>query len=311
MIDQYERSAEFVDIMLAAHWSALGPALVEALHGGAGPIVDVGAGGGHGTRAIAQAVPGAEVVAVEPSPALRSVLLARVNESPELRDRVTVLPGGLLQAELPPRLGAVVAMNVIGHFTPAERHLVWDLLARRLLPAGRAVVNLQPPAEPVRVPQARFSDLRIGRRRYEGWGRAEPAGPGQITWHMTYRTFQDGHLTEETAVEYAWWVLGEDRLRAELGEHGLRLDPTGPAELGMYVITRAPEQRSLIVAADTRVCVGAGQCVLAAPDVFDQDAETGLVVVLDEAPPAPLAGAVRRAAHRCPSGAVTVRDELR
>nr|WP_191910071.1 hypothetical protein [Microbispora cellulosiformans] len=38
MTDQYERSAEFVDIMLAAHWSALGPALVEALHGSVGPI---------------------------------------------------------------------------------------------------------------------------------------------------------------------------------------------------------------------------------------------------------------------------------
>nr|WP_263641819.1 chorismate-binding protein [Microbispora cellulosiformans] len=97
-----------------------------------------------------------------------------MNESPELRDRVTMLPDGLLHAELPPQLGAVVAMNVIGHFTPAERHVVCDLLARRLLLAGRAVVNLQPPAEPVQVPQARFSDLRIGRRRYEGRGRAGP-----------------------------------------------------------------------------------------------------------------------------------------
>ncbi|TMR93183.1 class I SAM-dependent methyltransferase [Nonomuraea basaltis] len=82
----------------------------EALRGVSGPIVDVGAGGGHGTRLIAQAVPEAEIVAVEPSATLRSVLLVRVNETTELRDRVTVLPEGLLEARLPPRLGAVVAM---------------------------------------------------------------------------------------------------------------------------------------------------------------------------------------------------------
>ena len=35
-------------------------------------------------------------------------------------------------------------------------------------------------------------------------------------------------------------------------------------------------------------CVGAGQCVLSAPDVFDQDDE-GLVTVLDPAPAAELA----------------------
>ncbi|TMR24792.1 class I SAM-dependent methyltransferase [Nonomuraea turkmeniaca] len=239
MTDQYERSAEFVDAMLAPHWTILGPALAEALRGAPGPAVDVGAGGGHGTRAIAQALPEAEIFAVEPSPGLRSVLMARVYESPELRDRVTVLPSGLLQAALPPRLGALVAMNVIGHFDPADRHTIWKLLAERLLPGGRAVLNLQPPAEPTAVPQTRFSELRIGRRRYEGWGRAEPAGPGLITWHMTYRAIQDGEPDEQVEVSYTWWVLGQDQLKAEVIEHGLQAAPIGPADLGLWLITRA------------------------------------------------------------------------
>jgi SAM-dependent methyltransferase len=239
MTDQYERSAEFVDVMLAPHWTVLGPALAEALRGAPGPVVDVGAGGGHGTRAIAQALPEAEIFAVEPSPGLRSVLMTRVYESPELRDRVTVLPSGLLQAALPPRLGALVAMNVIGHFDPTDRHAIWKLLGERLLPGGRAVLNLQPPAEPTTVPQTRFSELRIGRRRYEGWGRAEPAGPGLITWHMTYRTIQDGEPAEEVEVSYTWWVLGPDQLKSELTEHGLEMALTGPADLGLWLITRA------------------------------------------------------------------------
>lgn len=240
MTDQYERSAEFVDVMLAPAWTALAPVLAQALHGAPGPVVDVGAGGGHGTRVIAKALPQAEIFAVEPSPGLRAVLLARVDEDPELRDRVTVLPSGLLQATLPLRLGTLVAMNVIGHFDPSDRRAIWRLLAERLVPGGRAVLNLQLPAEPVAVPHSRFSELHVGRRRYEGWGRAEPAGPDRLAWRMTYRAFQDGEPAEEVEVEYAWWVLDPDRLKAELAEHGLHAAPTGPIELGLWCITRSP-----------------------------------------------------------------------
>ncbi|MEV4175994.1 class I SAM-dependent methyltransferase [Nonomuraea sp. NPDC049709] len=236
MADEYERSAEFVDMMLAPHWAALGPPLSEALAGLAGPVVDVGAGGGHGTRVIARAVPGAEIVAVEPSAGLRSVLLARVNESAGLRDRVTVLPEGFLEATLPERLGALVAMNVIGHFDPPGRQRIWRLLADRLAPGGRAVLNLQPPSEPTAVPESRFADVRVGRRRYEGLGRAVPAGPGRITWHMTYRTFHDERPAGEVTASYDWWILDEPGLKAELAEHGLTPGRTGPPELGMYMI---------------------------------------------------------------------------
>ncbi|MFE7314783.1 MULTISPECIES: ferredoxin [unclassified Streptomyces] len=61
------------------------------------------------------------------------------------------------------------------------------------------------------------------------------------------------------------------------------------------------------ITVDTGRCVGAGQCVLTAPDLFDQD-DDGLVTVL--APPAdgpPLAGA-QEAASLCPSGAITVTE---
>jgi ferredoxin len=38
------------------------------------------------------------------------------------------------------------------------------------------------------------------------------------------------------------------------------------------------------VHADTTVCVGAGQCALRAPAVFDQSEDDGTVVVLDAQP---------------------------
>jgi ferredoxin len=53
-------------------------------------------------------------------------------------------------------------------------------------------------------------------------------------------------------------------------------------------------------------CVGAGQCAVNAPAVFDQDDDEGLVRVLDASPPAHEREAVREAAHVCPTGAISV-----
>jgi ferredoxin len=61
------------------------------------------------------------------------------------------------------------------------------------------------------------------------------------------------------------------------------------------------------VAGNRDVCVGAGMCVLTAPDVFDQD-DDGIVKVLDEQPGEAEQPAVRQAASLCPSGAVELRS---
>ncbi|NSC25670.1 ferredoxin [Streptomyces albus subsp. chlorinus] len=61
------------------------------------------------------------------------------------------------------------------------------------------------------------------------------------------------------------------------------------------------------VGAERDRCVGAGQCVLAAPAVFDQDERDGLVVVLAEHPAASQSDAVHDAVRACPSGALIFR----
>ncbi len=235
MIDHYARSAEFVDILMASHWPALAPVLGSALHGASGPIVDVGAGGGHGTAVIASAVPEAEIYAVEPSPGLRAILLARAALDPGLRERVTVLPEDLLRAGLPDRIGALVAMNVIGHFSPEERSAVWGMLAERLLPGGRAVVNIQPPTEPVTVPESSAGRVRVGRREYEVLVRAEPDGPERLVWHMAYRTHHDGRCVDRVEVTYPWWLLDEGRLAAEVAAWGFDAEAAAP---GIYIVRR-------------------------------------------------------------------------
>ncbi|MFI5782469.1 ferredoxin [Nocardia sp. NPDC051570] len=58
------------------------------------------------------------------------------------------------------------------------------------------------------------------------------------------------------------------------------------------------------VVVDQDKCVSAGQCVLLAPEVFDQRDEDGVVVLLLDHPPAELHDAVRQAARVCPALAI-------
>jgi len=60
------------------------------------------------------------------------------------------------------------------------------------------------------------------------------------------------------------------------------------------------------VSIDNDQCIGAGQCVLSAPEVFDQKDDDGTVVLLDEKPAEGVRDRVRDAAHLCPAGVIEV-----
>ncbi|MFD0025329.1 ferredoxin [Streptomyces sp. NPDC058382] len=61
------------------------------------------------------------------------------------------------------------------------------------------------------------------------------------------------------------------------------------------------------ISVDTDRCVGAGQCVLSAPEVFDQD-DLGIVQVLKETGDETALDEARQAGLVCPSQAITVSD---
>jgi ferredoxin len=62
------------------------------------------------------------------------------------------------------------------------------------------------------------------------------------------------------------------------------------------------------VTIDEDKCCGAGQCVLAAPDVFDQREDDGVVILLDADPGEDQHTAVREAAAVCPAAAIVVQE---
>ena len=63
------------------------------------------------------------------------------------------------------------------------------------------------------------------------------------------------------------------------------------------------------IAIDRETCVGAGMCVVAASDVFDQDSVDGRVILLDENFGEEASDRVREAVLLCPSGALTLVDD--
>lgn len=63
------------------------------------------------------------------------------------------------------------------------------------------------------------------------------------------------------------------------------------------------------ISVDRTKCIGAGQCVMAAPEVFDQHDDDGTVRILDEQPPAAHQAGAREAAILCPTGALTVQED--
>lgn len=60
------------------------------------------------------------------------------------------------------------------------------------------------------------------------------------------------------------------------------------------------------VVIDQDRCVGSGQCVLAAPEVFDQREDDGIVVLLEENPPQDQYEQTREAAQICPALAIEI-----
>ncbi len=58
------------------------------------------------------------------------------------------------------------------------------------------------------------------------------------------------------------------------------------------------------VTIDRSKCVGSGNCVITAPEVFDQDDE-GIVVLQNATPPESQQAAVRQAVELCPARVIS------
>jgi ferredoxin len=62
------------------------------------------------------------------------------------------------------------------------------------------------------------------------------------------------------------------------------------------------------VTVDQDICASSGNCVMHAPEIFDQRDDDGVVVLLNESPPAEQADNTRKAAAGCPALAIHIEE---
>ena len=133
-------------------------------------VVDIGAGMGPGTVLAARA--GASVVAVEPTPFMRSILKTRRLCS-RSRDRIEVVDGA---AESIPAtdgsVDAVWAVNTMHHWVDSERAAVE--IARVLRPGGRIVLVDEDFADPAHPEYERFGSKLTDHHASEDGAQGEP-----------------------------------------------------------------------------------------------------------------------------------------
>jgi ferredoxin len=63
------------------------------------------------------------------------------------------------------------------------------------------------------------------------------------------------------------------------------------------------------IVTDRDRCLGAGQCALHAPEIFDQSDEDGTVVLRTDTPPDDQHEVVRLAARMCPNQVITLYED--
>jgi ferredoxin len=74
------------------------------------------------------------------------------------------------------------------------------------------------------------------------------------------------------------------------------------------LVEESAEDEQMDVRVDRQRCAGSGLCMAQVPAVFDQSDEDGKVLLNAPAPGPELTAAVRAAAARCPSGAITLHE---
>lgn len=237
MTSGYAVTAQYYDAVTGGTRTAINAGIAAALRGletDGAPVLDIGAGTGLTTAIIAQAVPDAEIFAIEPDPSMRAALMTRVCADADLRRRVTILPRTFIDAVLPDAIcGAVLSASLV-HFSPQERANLWTTLADRLTPAGRIVVEIQCP-QACDIDTALVESASIGRYQIEAWATATAIGKDQQLWRMEYRTLLNGDQVAHDATEYACWTVSADTVANEAAKTELIADTAGD----LLILTKA------------------------------------------------------------------------
>lgn len=181
------------------------------------PLIDVGPGSGVTTTTMAERFPDAEVIAVEPDWIMRSLLMTRLTERPELRSRITVLPDPIQESWLPTQCGGALLFNVVYFLSEREREQFWSRMARVLVPGAPVLMSRSyGGVEGEEITTKLVKSATVGQQEYQRWFASKPLEDGRVEIVNTYRVLRDGVVVREEETRATPYGIGEDRIVEEV-----------------------------------------------------------------------------------------------
>jgi SAM-dependent methyltransferase len=181
----YDVTAEFYDVLHASRYVRSTRRVLDRWLGTPTVgVIDVGAGTGLGTSLLTARCH-VDVHAVEPSRAMRAVLLSRLAGQPDVLSRVHVHTCLVQDLNLHRAADFVLCLNTMGTLDREARAAALAALHRAVVPGGRLVVEAPPARLPTDVHQ--LPSWTLGDQRYGGTVSTRDAGAGRFTWHFDYR----------------------------------------------------------------------------------------------------------------------------
>lgn len=188
------------------------------------PLIDIGSGSGLVTVTLGEKYPDAEILSVEPDPMMRSLLMSRIAENPELRSRTTVLHDTIGQTWLPERCGGALLFNVIYFLGGRARDRFWQRMADVLAPGAPILMSRSYGGVPAQAVERKLaSSATMGRHEYQRWFEAKPGRDNRMEITQTFVVLRDGEKVREEATTLAAWGLDEDLVLEEIpiGKFGI------------------------------------------------------------------------------------------
>jgi SAM-dependent methyltransferase len=213
-------SVPFYDLFHeSGHVAEIRVSLPPLLAGVQRSILEIGAGTGLITTSLASWTP-AEIFALEPSAAMRAVLLSRLNAHPELLSRVTVLPCDALSVNLDEPAEAAVMINVMYALDPDYRRRLWPALAACLAPGGLLIFTWSDGGPPAPGPLRELGSRQVGRHTYTVLSQILASDEDSWQARFRYRITDGGQLISEEEITGSSWRPPWQVLERELTDAG-------------------------------------------------------------------------------------------
>ncbi len=154
-------------------------------------------GAGTGRIAVELAAQSVHVYCVEPDAAMRSALLTKVAQRPEVHPFLTVIPDEGADFELGRMVPLACADKVLQHFlTDDEMLAMLRNLRRHLEPEGLFLFNAMGAQEPKDVPPTVWGEKRVGEMLYRATWEVRMLSQDYYKLDVLYETLHGDHLVE-------------------------------------------------------------------------------------------------------------------